>query len=51
MVKYQEPATFSGPRQQQTVIEEVQVDWTGVQFSSQSWGDTELKGCQLPTLH
>lgn len=51
MVKYQESATLSGPRQQQTVIEEVKVDWTCVQLPSQPWGNTELQGCQLPTLH
>lgn len=51
MVKYQESAALSGPRQQQTVIEEMQVDWTRVQLSSQPWGATELKGCQLAALH
>lgn len=51
MVEYQEPATLSGPRQQQTVVEEMQVNWTRVQFPSRPWGETELEGRQLSTLH
>lgn len=51
MVKYQESATLSGPRQQQTVIEEMQVDRTRVELPSQPWGQTELQGCHLSTLH
>lgn len=51
MIKYQEPAALSGPGQQQTVIEEMKVDWTSSHFPSQAWGDTGLKGRQLPTLH
>lgn len=51
MVKYQESAALSGPRQQQTVIEEMQVDWPRVQFPPQPWGDAELQGHQLSTLH
>ena len=42
---------LSGPRQQQTVIEEVQVDGASVQLPSQRLGDAELQGRELSTLH
>lgn len=51
VVKHQEAAALSGPRQQQTVVEEVQVDRTCVQLPSQPWGDAELQSGQLSTLH
>lgn len=42
---------LSGSRQQQIVIEEMQVDRTCVQLPSQSRGHTELQSCQLSTFY